>query len=525
MQSWFTFELDGEECRVEKEDTHRSLASFLSQLDPCFHDFSIHDAWQGGNPVVMGDLEGDRHRFRVVDAGLIMLPMLAGRQIWTSEGIQNAEPDHPVNLALRNHQLECGIERTGALRILLFEGYYRPDLRRQGQISDQFDSIVTRTANTPAIREVAAQVFASTEQLRHEAAQRAERSGHESSVWTGKHDIFEDRFTKRLFRMKERPSFSYVDGAKRRFYRPSTLVEMLRLKREYPNARLVSGGTELASLAGGVEWPNLISVEAIKELTDFITTEEEWEIGSAISLTEIAELTGRECPSIPKLLRRFASRPIRNRVSLGGYLASSWKDGPITALLMALNARVILLSEDGERDAPLSQFFEETGESILLPNEIIRAVIIPRNSASVLAQRGVTATITDIYTAAPRRSLSRVWGTGAFSLELRDQTIAKARIAYSGIGKIPTRVRDVEEFLAGKKWNESTALDALPLLNDKVEVDESRGESAYRKQLVVTLFQKFLSQHPKHDSIRPEQLTATGEFAKLDHPFFDALPS
>ncbi|MCG8600026.1 MAG: FAD binding domain-containing protein [Verrucomicrobiales bacterium] len=525
MQSWFTFELDGEECRVEKEDTHGSLASFLSRLDPCFSDFAIHDPWQGGVPVVMGDVEGDRHRFRVIDAGLIMLPMLAGRQIWTSEGIQNAEPDHPVNLALRNRQLECGSERTGTLRVLLFEGYYRPDLRRQGQINDQFDSVVTRTANTPSIREVASQVFASTEQLRHEAAQRAEKSGLESSVWTGKRDIFEDRFTKKLFRLKERPSLNYVDGAKRRFYRPATLVEMLRLKREYPNSRIVSGGTELTSIAGDVEWPNLISVETIKELNTFITTEEEWEIGASISLTEISELIGRECPAFPKVLRRLASRPIRNRATLGGYLASGWKDGPLTPLLLALNSRILLTSEDGERDAPLSRFFDDSGTTILAPNEIIRALIIPRATDSVLARRGVTNTITDVYTVGPRRNLSRPWGTGAFSLELRDRTIAKARIAYSGIGKAPVRIREVEEFLVGKAWNESTGLDALPILNETVKVDETLEESDYRKQLVVTLFQKFLSQHPRHDSTRPRQLTATGEFARLDQPFFDALPS
>jgi xanthine dehydrogenase iron-sulfur cluster and FAD-binding subunit A len=525
MQSWFTFELDGEECRVEKEDTHCSLASYLYRLDPCFRGFSGHDPWQGGDPVVLGDIEGDRHRFRVVDAGLIMLPMLAGRQVWTSEGIQNTEPDHPVNLALRKNHFECGAERVGALRVLLFEGYYRPDLRRQGQINDQFDSIVTRTENAPAIREAAAQVFASTEQLRHEAAQKAERSGQESGIWTGRRDIFEDRFTKRLFQIKERPALSYVDGAKRRFYRPDTLVELLRLKKQYPNSRFVSGGTDLTSLGGEVEWPYLISLEAVKELNAFLTTEEEWEIGASISLTEISELIGRECPTFPKLMRRFACRAIRNRASLGGYLASDWRNSQIAPLLLALNARVILLSEDGERDAPISQFFEETGSIILAPHEVIRSIIIPRSNDSVLAARGVTSVLTDVYTVAPRRTLSRPYATAAFSLEIRDRTIAKARIAYSGIGPVPARAREAEEFLAGKVWKESTAFDVLPILNETVEVDESQEHAAYRKQLVVTLFQKFLSQHPRPDSTRPEALTATGEFAKLDQPFFDAIPS
>ena len=266
MQSWFSFELDGEACRVEKEDTHGTLAAFLSRIDPCFAYFADQGHDRTPRLVVLGVLEGERHRFRAVDAASIMLPMIADRQIWTPEGIRNAEPVHPVNLAYQNGQFECGAERLDSLVALTFEGYYRPDLRRRGQINDQFDAITTRTANIPAIREAATQVFASTEQLRHETALRAERSGQESAVWTGRKDIFGDRFTKQLFRLGERKSLHYVDGSKRRFFRPETLVELLKLKREYADAILVAGGSGLNRTAGNIEFPNLLSLEAAKEL-------------------------------------------------------------------------------------------------------------------------------------------------------------------------------------------------------------------------------------------------------------------
>lgn len=530
MQSWFTFVLDGEDCRVEKEDTHRTLSSFLVSLDSCFEHLDGHDSWQGGDPVILGDIEGDRHHFRVVDAGLILMPMLAGRQVWTPEGIQNAEPDHPVNLALQNNHLECSRERLGSLKVLLFEGYYRPDLRRLGQSNDQFDCLVTRTTNAPAIRESAAQVFESTVQLRHEAAQKAERSGDESSVWTGRRDIFEDRFSRQLFQLSERPAINYVDKEKRRFYRPGTLVELLRLKREYPEARFIAGGTDVGSQDELAEWPNLISLESVPELTSFATTEEAWEIGSALPLTEIGELIGRECPPFLKLLRRFASRPIRNRATLGGYLASSWTNGQLTPLLLAMNARVLLLSDNGERDAPLSQFFDENGETILAPDEVIRSIILPRFTDSVLGDRGITSALIDSYTVAPRRTLCRPYATAAFSLEFRDRTIAKARIAYSGISEVPVRVREAEEFLAGKTWNEKTAFETLPILNESVPVAEGTdpardhmADASYRRQLVVTLFQKFYSQHPRPDSRLPENLSANEDFVRLDQPFFDVI--
>ncbi|MEM6279933.1 MAG: FAD binding domain-containing protein, partial [Verrucomicrobiota bacterium] len=444
----------------------------------------------------------------------------------TPEGIRATEPEHPVNLALEGNHLECGEDRNAALVALMFEGYYRPDLRRRGQINDQFDAIVAHTANVPAIRDTATQVFASTQQLRHEAAQKAERSGQESTVWTGRRDIFGDRFTKQLFQIKEKTPLSYVDGRKRRFHQPGTIVELLKLTKQYPEARLVAGGTELGRLGDSVEYPNLISLEEVEELNTSLTTEEAWEIGAAVPLTQVTELIGRECFPFAKLLRRFASRAIRNRATLGGYLATAWSRGQITPLLMALNARVLLLSEEGERNAPISQFFDEQGETILSPGEIIRSILIPRSTESALSARGVSSALCDIYSVAPRRSLAEPYATGAFAFEFRDRIIAKARLAYSGVAEIPTRAREVEEFLTGKVYQDKTIFEALPILIDSVEVSNGEEEHAeYRKTLTATLFQKFFFQHPTPETTRPNDLSASGDFTQLDHPFFDAVTS
>ncbi|MAB77030.1 MAG: hypothetical protein CMO47_11320 [Verrucomicrobiales bacterium] len=526
MQSRFTFELDGEDCRVERENTHRTLAGFLSELDPCFAHFANDASWRGGHLVVLGDLKGDRHRFRAVDAQLLMLPMLSGRQVWTPEGIRNAEPDHPVNLALHNGHLECGRARGDAVVALMFEGYYRLDLRRHVQSNDQFDAIITRSANIPAIREVAAQVFASAAQLRNEYGNKVTESDEESTERLENKDIFEDRFTKSLFDLKSRAFLSYVDDSKRRFHQPSNLVELLKLKREYPDAQFIAGGTELAQQSGKVGWSNLISLEDVKELTGITIAKDFWDIGAAVPLTEIAEKLGSECEAFNKVICRFGSRAIRNRASLGGYLATAWESGQLTPLLMALQARVILLSEEGERDAPISNFYKDGGGTILNPNEVIRSIIIPRYNESSLSERGVTARLCNTYTAAPRRTLCEPYATGGFAVELCGRKVSKAWIAYSGINQHPVRAREAERFLAGKRWGEKTVFEMLPILVDTVKVTDHRNEIAgsdYRKQLVVTLFQKFLFHHPTPESIRPESLTAAVDFAKLNQPFFDEI--
>ncbi|MEM7698203.1 MAG: FAD binding domain-containing protein [Verrucomicrobiota bacterium] len=523
MQSWFTFELDGETCRIERVPVNRSLADHLVALDPVFASMGSQ---RESRLVVLGELEQDRHSFRVIDAASILLPMVAGRQIWTPLGIARAEPEHPVNLALQRDHLESGQNRLDAVRALLFEGYYRPDLRRQGQVMDQFDAIGTRTAHVPAIWETAAQVFASTAQLRHEAAQRAEKSGRESTVWMGRTDIFEDLFTKRLFKLARRNSMVYADAEKRRFYRPESVVELLKLRREYPEARLVAGGVEGKFHEGAMGSANFISLENLGELTQVITTEESWEIGAAMPLTRVSEVIGRECPAFPKMLRRCATRPWRNRATLGGHLAHCRSDSVLMPLLLALNARVMLLSEEGERDAPLSQLFNDQGETIRKQREVIRSIVIPRSGEGALSNLGLTARLLDAYTVAPNRGARSSFLTAAFSIELRDRSIVKARLAYAGLSEVPHRLAAVESELAGKVWSEEVFFECLPKVHQAAEVSVpslTEAELTYRRQLAVTLFQKFHSQHPSADARSPRQLSSAVEFGKLQQPFFDAL--
>lgn len=529
MQSWFQFELDGELYRVEKEAIHLSLADFLARLDPAFQYFAQGDPWKGGQPVILGDMESGIPRFRLIDAGLTLMPMLAGRQIWTPGGIASTDPDHPVNLAFSGNQFESGEEQYGKVRTLLFEGFYRPDLRRRRQLNEQFDCLISRTMNVPAIRQSASTVFAAAEQIRHDAARKVRRSEQQDQLWSGRRDIYQDAFSKALFQIGKRPEFRYVDDSNCRFYRPGTLIDLLRLMREYPDAQLIAGGTELARNSRQTEWPNLISLEGVEELNTITAADDYWEIGAAVSLTRISEAIGRECPSFNKILRRFASRPIRNRATLGGYFATAWPAGQITPLFIALDARVMLLSDEGERDAPVSRFFEENGATILRPGEMIRSIVLPRATEALLESRGMTARICDVYTVAPRHNLAEPFLTGAFALELREKLVARAWLAFSGISRSPFRVREAEETIAGKPWNEDTMLKILPLLHRAAaELQDSPEDNrnkqgklrqAYRKQLITTFFQKFFYQHPDPESIKPENHLGS---TQLDQPFFDA---
>ena len=259
---------------------------------------------------------------------------------------------------------------------------------------------------------------------------------------------------------------SYVDESKRRFYRPKTLVELLQLKNQYPDAEVIAGGTGMGQTAGKSEWETLISTEDVEELRVIRKEPNHWEIGAAVTLTSVGETVGRDVGPLGKLLSRFASRAVRNRATLGGNLAIAATYGQIAPLLIALDARVHLTSLEGERDAPMAMFFDRGGKSILRPGEVIRSISVPRFTESILEKRGSQSRLCDAYMVTLRRSLCEPLMTGAFAVELAaDGTVKKAWIAYSGVSDRPLRARKAEKELVGRKWNEKAIMQVLPSVN------------------------------------------------------------
>ncbi len=284
-----------------------------------------------------------------------------------------------------------------------------------------------------------------------------------------------------------------------RFFRPDNLVELLKLKREYPGAVLIAGGTGVAHAVEREGANDLISLEGVKELNSIQTTEEHWEIGASVALTQVAEHIGRECLPFNKALRRFASRPVRNRATLGGYLATAWASGQLAPLLMALNARVSCSRPPGSGTPRSSQFFTGGGRTILQEGELIRTIVIPRATETALSARGVTSRLCDVYRWDPGAP-----GASPMPRAPSDWNCATARSPRLGS---PTRGSPTRRsgharrrsFSSARSGGEKALIETLGVLNRSVDVATPPGsgtDAGYLKQLVGTLFQKFYHQHP-----------------------------
>ena len=278
------------------------------------------------------------------------------------------------------------------------------------------------------------------------------------------------------------------ESAGSRFSRPTSVEQCLSMLAADPDARLISGGTDLVveSNLRGRRWPHLVSLEAIGELREFSETPDSIAIGAALPLNEIARHWSDAPEAVLRWLRLFASPPLRNRATLGGNLATASPIGDGAPLLLALDAQVHLASQRGRRTMPLSSFFINYRRTLLAPDELMTRIEIPKPLPEFLR----------FYKVAKRRmdDISTVAAAMAMDWDASGK-ISRARFALGGVAPIPMRTLAAEESILGQRWNDAAVERAQAALDRTIApISDHRGSAEYRLAVAKSLIAKFLSE-------------------------------
>jgi xanthine dehydrogenase iron-sulfur cluster and FAD-binding subunit A len=99
----------------------------------------------------------------------------------------------------------------------------------------------------------------------------------------------------------------------------------------------------------------------------------------------------------------------------------------------------------------------------------------------------------DSYKVSKRRELDISITAAAFVIDTDNaNVVTHARLAFAGVAATPARAKKTEAVLIGKKWNETTMTDACDVLaTEFTPLDDHRSGAAYRRDLIVSLFEKF----------------------------------
>ncbi|HEY8579942.1 MAG TPA: xanthine dehydrogenase small subunit [Beijerinckiaceae bacterium] len=420
----------------------------------------------GACTVVLGEADGDRLRWRPVNACILLMGQVHGRLVVTVEGLAEGDALHPVQAAMvARHASQCGFCTPGFVMSLFaaFKTDAEPD---DSRVHDALAGNLCRCTGYRPIVDAARDALAAPRTDAY-AAMEADLAARLRAIMAA--PAHERRVGHGVFRT------------------PRSRAELAAVLRDAPGARIVAGGTDLALDVTKRHLPqsDLVWIGAIEDLRRIDLRDAEIVVGAATSYADLMPALAQLDPSVDVLLRRLGSRQIRSLGTIGGNLANASPIGDTPPLLLALGARVTIGSADGERELPLDEFFTGYRRTALRPGEFIDRVTIPRPGPGAFLRVDKISRRFD-------QDISAV--CGAIHLVHAAGRIVSARVAFGGMAATPARAPAAEAALVGAPLTEETFLRAgAALAQDFAPIDDFRASADYRLRAAQNLFRRWFA--------------------------------
>lgn len=230
---------------------------------------------------------------------------------------------------------------------------------------------------------------------------------------------------------------------------PGSKEELLKeLAQKGQVGKVVAGGTDLlpAFRKEKIAVPEyLINLKSVGELA-VIEERGGWVyVGALATHNQVYEsaLINQKGFSLAEACDKVASTQIRNIATVGGNIANASPAADSVPPMLALNARVHLCSEKGQRELKLEDFFIAPGQTVLAEGEIIEKISFPATAdreGTAFIKLGKRKAVT----------LSIVSAAAYVKLSPDLKTIETARLAMGSVAPTPLILKKAAALLEGK---------------------------------------------------------------------------
>jgi xanthine dehydrogenase small subunit len=295
-----------------------------------------------------------------------------------------------------------------------------------------------------------------------------------------------------------------VDSA---YQMPSTLVELLTARASQPKAQLVAGCTDVGLWVNKLhkQFDTVIDVSRVAEIRRIEQHAGSLVIGAAATLQDAFTALLQSWPELKNFAARFAGLPVRNSGTLGGNVANGSPIGDSMPLLIALKSRIVLASVRGEREMPLEDFYTGYRQNLLAADEVLAFVKVPlpatSSQTSLLRAYKISKRYDDDISAVCL----------VLNLTLEGGVVSDISMGAGGVAATPVRALKTEAALRGHPWTAANVQAAMQTLRAEFEpMSDMRASSAYRRQVLGNLLQRFWLESQGEQHINLEALTLEG---------------
>jgi xanthine dehydrogenase small subunit len=421
----------------------------------------------GACTVVLGTLYDGGVRYQAVNACILLLGQIHGKELITVDDLARGGKLHPVQQAMVDaHASQCGFCTPGFVMSLFSLAHEGRKVDR-ADVVDQIAGNLCRCTGYRPIIDAGLKACNSVDD--HWSRARGETS---KILSTMEDDLFAG----------DSSSF---------FAAPSSAAKLAELCAQYPSATIVSGATDVGLWITKQmrELKQIIYTGRAEDFAKIIDHGDHLSIGAGATYADAFDAMAEFNPDLGEILRRLGSRHVRASGTIGGNIANGSPIGDMPPALIALGAILHLRHGDTMRSMPLEDFFIEYGKQDRKAGELVWRIDVPKPKSNQIFHAYKISKRFD-------QDISAVMAAFLFTVE--NSVVKAARIAFGGMSATPKRALKTEAILVGK-----TLQDGLKItLDDYTPIADMRASAEYRSTVANALLHKALLEAAGADGLR-----------------------
>ncbi len=256
--------------------------------------------------------------------------------------------------------------------------------------------------------------------------------------------------------------------------------------------KIIAGGTDLMVEIRNGKWPELDTVIDISRLPgldqiwhddhDIIHIEALVTHNDVLKSRILREYAG----PLVQACHKVATPQLRNRATVVGNLVTASPANDTITPLMAMDAQLVLVSEQGERIVALSDFYHGVRKTDLRANEFVKEVqfkaLQPHQRGSFMKQ-------------ALRRTQAISVLNCCVLLDMEEERIQKAKITMGSVAPTIIHAEAAEQYLTGNRLDDDVIMEASKLAAAATKpISDIRAADDYRVYMMQVLVQAGLEE-------------------------------
>lgn len=270
-------------------------------------------------------------------------------------------------------------------------------------------------------------------------------------------------------------------------YQAKSVDDAIRALQADPSAIVIAGGTDvlIKIREGKLAGCSLVSIHNLTDELSGVTLSPggDVEIGPLTTFRGVtfSDVIRQTVPVLGEAADMAGGPQLRAAGTIGGNVCNGITSADTASTLVALDAVLRVRGPKGERDVPISEWYQGVGKVALAPYELLVKIIIPRDNY---------AGYTGHYIKYAMRNAMDIATLGVSCLvKLTDdkKTVDDAALAFGVAGPVPMRAPSAEAAVRGLPIEEAIAVIGKAALADVNPRTSWRASKEFRIQLIEEL--------------------------------------